>query len=108
MKFHFKIKYLLILTGILLVVVLTISTNILNKNSPNDSSLKQSQSKINRPTDKVISEPTATVETAVVDNPTAGDEPAAAPSLRLFKNIILIPAKSYKKSFAGKDIVFRL
>jgi hypothetical protein len=108
MKFHFKIKYLLILIGILLVVVLTISTNILNKNSHNNSSSKQSQSKLHRHTDKLISEPVATVETAATDKPVASDEPVAAPTFRLVKNIILIPEKSYNRSFAGKDIVFRL
>lgn len=82
MKFHLKIKYLLIIIGILLLVILTISTNILNKNSLDNSSSKQSKSKIHRPTDQLLGESV--------------------------NSIILIPEKSYNRSFAGNDIEFRI
>lgn len=96
MKFHFQIKSLLIIIGILQLFILTISTNILNKNSPNNSSSKQSKSKIHRHTDRLPGEPGAV------------DKPVAAPTFPLVNSIILIPAKSYNRSFEGNDIVFRL
>jgi hypothetical protein len=110
MKFYLKILF-----GILLILLLIRSAKILNKNSPSHQSPENLKRNIGTHGDDDSDFNDVSTDEEDKAKKTKGtpvtikssNEPATTPTFSLAKNIILIPAQSYNKSFAGNEIVFR-